>query len=158
MEKNKILDGLRGSPAILRELIFSVPEGRRKERRIPGKWSAHEHACHMAKAQAMLNERARRFLTEEKPVFVPYFPGKTTDADELLRADLHQSLNTFEKLRVDFVNLLGQLKDADWQKRAEHPEYDNYTPYLMARHVLLHDFTHMYRIEELWLTRDLPHK
>lgn len=38
-------------------------------------------------------------------------------------------------------------------RSARHPEYTLYTPYVMLRHMMMHDYLHMYRIEELWLTR-----
>jgi hypothetical protein len=54
--------------------------------------------------------------------------------------------------------MLKRLKPEGWKNRARHPEYDEYTPYIMARHVLLHDNLHMYRMEELWMARDLSVK
>jgi hypothetical protein len=41
-----------------------------------------------------------------------------------------------------------------WQKTGIHPEYELYSLSILGRHILMHDFWHMYRIEELWLTRD----
>ena len=41
-----------------------------------------------------------------------------------------------------------------WQKTATHPEYAQYSFYILVRHILMHDHWHMYRMEELWLTRD----
>ena len=41
-----------------------------------------------------------------------------------------------------------------WTRKAKHKEYIEYTPYIMLRHILMHDHFHMYRIEELWLTTD----
>jgi len=157
MEKEKIINSLEQSPVILKELMAEMPAERMKERRIPGKWSAHEHACHLSKAQQVMVERVKRFLVEERPVFVPYFPGKADTVMDLLQMDLRGSLDAFAASRAEFVGLLRQLKDADWNKRAEHPEYFEYTPYIMARHILMHDHVHMYRIEELWLTKQLPH-
>ena len=43
---------------------------------------------------------------------------------------------------------------ADWEKTATHPEYEQYSLIILARHILMHDHWHMYRMEELWLTRD----
>ena len=158
MEIKRILNGLERSPALLRELVAAVPAARMMEHRIAGKWCIHEHAVHLAKVQTMINERLRRFMTEAAPEFVPYVPGTSTPKDELMKLDLKESLKKFALERKKFVGMLRQLKRKDWQKKAKHPEFDEYTPYIMARHLVLHDAVHMYRIEELWLTKDLEKK
>lgn len=154
MEIKKILNGLERSPALLRDLMAAVPAARLKEHRIAGKWCIHEHAVHLAQVQVMINKRLDRFMTEKKPEFAAYVPGKSTPPDELMKLDLKESLKKFAVLRKQFVGMLRQLKKKEWHKKATHPEFDNYTPYLMARHLLLHDNVHMYRIEELWLMRE----
>lgn len=34
------------------------------------------------------------------------------------------------------------------------PEYALYSLFILARHILMHDHGHIYRMEERWLTRD----
>ncbi len=158
MEIKKILNGLERSPALLREMVAAVPPARMMEHRIAGKWCIHEHAVHLSKVQPMINERLRRFMAEAAPVFVPYVPGTSTPPDELMKLGLKESLRKFTADRRKFVGMLRQLNRKDWHKKGKHPEFDLYTPYIMARHLLLHDNVHMYRIEELWLTRELKKK
>ncbi|MBI3793773.1 MAG: DinB family protein [Nitrospinae bacterium] len=154
-ELKAILNGLKNGPRLLRELITSCPPELLKKHRIPGKWCAHEHAVHFSTAQVMLNERIRRFIAEKSPEFVPYNPVTTTPKDELMKLDLKESLKNFARDRRKFLGMAKQLSKKDWHKNAKHPEYTSYTPYIMARHILLHDSTHMYRIEELMLSKDL---
>ncbi len=52
------------------------------------------------------------------------------------------------------MELLSKLDKSVWEKTATHPEYEHYSLYILARHILIHDHWHMYRMEELWLTRD----
>ena len=158
MEIKKILNGLERTPALLRELVAGVPATRMMEHRIAGKWCIHEHAVHLLPVQEMLNKRLRRFMAEAAPEFVPYIPGTSTPPDELMKLDLKDSLKKFAAERKRFVGMLRQLNKKEWHKKAKHPEFAEYTPYIMARHVLLHDNVHMYRIEELWLTRELKKK
>lgn len=157
-ELKKILAGLERSPRLLKEMLSEIPEKLLKEHRISGKWCIHEHAVHLSKAQKMMNERLKRFIDEENPEFVPYVPGTSSPADELIAMDLKASLKDFAKDRKAFVTMLKKMKSKVWRRQAKHPEYTQYTPYIMARHLLLHDNTHMYRIEELWLTKDLGKK
>ncbi|MBF0634567.1 MAG: DinB family protein [Nitrospinae bacterium] len=157
-ELKKIIAGLEQTSSLLKEMLSEIPSTLMRKHRIPGKWCIHEHAVHFAKVQKMLNERLRRFMTEENMEIVPYVPGASTPVDELIKADLKTSLKEFSKDRKTFVKTLKRLKPKDWRKQAKHPEYTNYTPYIMIRHLLFHDNTHMYRIEELWLTRELKKK
>ena len=69
-------------------------------------------------------------------------------------ASMTDVLDNFALYRNKEIDLLGSADDIMWQKRASHPEYESYSLYILARHTLMHDFRHMYRIEELWLTRD----
>jgi len=157
-ELKKIIAGLEQSPGLLKEMLSEIPPALMKERRIPGKWCIHEHAVHFAKVQKMINERLKRFMTEENLEIVPYLPGTSTPVDELINANLKTALKEFSQDRKTFVKMLARLKPKDWRKQARHPQFTRYTPYIMARHLFLHDNTHMYRIEELWLTRELKRK
>ena len=157
-ELKKVIAGLEQTPSLLKEMLSEIPSALMKKRRIPGKWCIHEHAVHFAKVQKMLNERLKRFMTEESVEIVPYVPGASTPADELIKADLKASLKEFSQDRKTFIRMLARLKPKDWRKQARHPQFTRYTPYIMIRHLLLHDYTHMYRIEELWLTKEFKKK
>ena len=153
----EMLASLEKTPAILKELVDAVPKKpswRMKERQVEGKWSIHEHACHIVTVQPMLTERVVKFIEEENPKFEPYIPGKTTPPDELLNMDLDQKMAEFPALRKEFIDLVRSAPAEAWEKNGEHGAFSEYTLYISLRHTLLHDHVHMYRMEELWLTRD----
>jgi hypothetical protein len=150
----QIIAGLGQTPKLLSKLLSEIPPERMKERRIPGKWSIHEHAVHLAEAQAMLNGRLKRFAEEPGPKFVPYLPGKGEAKVELLSLDLKDRVAEFRRLREEAIEFAKAQNAEYWQREGEHPEYERYTPFIMLRHMLLHDHLHLYRIEELALTRD----
>jgi uncharacterized damage-inducible protein DinB len=149
-----ILQGLERTPGLLVSLLDSIPAARRQKRRSKGKWSIHEHACHIVDVQPMLIRRFQQFKEEENPVFQPYLPGQTVSADHLLQMDLEKQLSAFPSLRRELIRLVKDFSPAEWEKKGHHEEYEIYTPRILLRHVLMHDFVHMYRIEELWLTRE----
>jgi 2-polyprenyl-3-methyl-5-hydroxy-6-metoxy-1,4-benzoquinol methylase/uncharacterized damage-inducible protein DinB len=157
MEQNdmqNIVGGLCQSPRLLSALIDNIPKEMLKVRRIPGKWSIHEHACHLADVQPMLIERLRRFKQEERPVFTPYIPGKTVPDDHLLKMDLAEMLSQFASDRIELLTLAGTFREDIAEKQGVHDEYSQYTPHILLRHILMHDYLHMYRIEKLWLTKE----
>jgi len=150
-----LLDCLRRVPNILAAFVQSIPDDRRDQRRGDGFWTIAEHVSHLAQVQPMLLERLQRFRDENHPVFVPYIPGE--DEAESATPEvmpMEDALTQFARYRARQADLLAALAPADWPKTADHPEYRHYTAYILTRHILMHDHWHMYRMEELWLTRD----
>ena len=149
-----VIDALERGPALILPLVREVREGLLKRRPKPGKWSAHEHACHLAHVHAMFFDRLETILGDPRPVIKPYLPGEQDADDLLLKMDLGDSLDRFVADRARLVARLQLLDSADWARTAEHGEYRTYSVFIMFRHLALHDFLHAYRIEELLLRPD----
>jgi uncharacterized damage-inducible protein DinB len=150
-----LLEGLRRSPKILSELIETIPENRLDLRRGSGFWTIAEHAVHLAQVQPMLLDRMNRFVAEDHPEFVPYMPSEEQDAPDVpVRMGMSEALEQFLQYRHKQIVLLEHVNENIWQRKGKHPEYDHYSLYILVRHTLMHDHWHMYRIEELWLTKD----
>jgi uncharacterized damage-inducible protein DinB len=151
-----LLQALGPTPHLLEDMIRRIPSSRLKARRAAKGWSIHTHACHLVGVQPMLYERLQRFTLEEHPTFTPYFPDKAGEDPEgaLLRLDLETSLKAFHDYRRQLMHFAAGAPNAFWEQKATHPEYDEYTPLILLRHMLMHEHLHMYRIETLWLTRD----
>lgn len=153
IEKNTLISNLHSTPMLLSAFIGQIPVTLLKSRRKPNKWSIHEHACHLAQAEVMIHERFIRFEAEDQPEFKPYLPGNTISDGDLIYLDLSEQLHQFESMRAKTLNLLKSFDDGIWSKEGKHPEYINYSPFILLRHLLMHDHFHMYRMEELWLTK-----
>jgi len=150
-----LLEGLRRTPKILSEFVKTIPEGKMDLRRGEGFWTVAEHVNHLAQVQPMLLDRFQRFINEDHPEFVPYIPGNGKDEpDTPPRMNMTAALEQFAQYRNKQLELLESANDIIWRRTATHPEYENYSLYILTRHTLMHDYWHMYRIEELWLTRD----
>ena len=144
-----LLEGLSQTPRLLKELILEFPEEKRIEQVMPGKWSLHEHAVHMAISDVYgFQKRLRQFLEEDVPVIEP-LSGDTFDKDFFIKKDLMNALDDFFPMRQETIELAQQFPNGLLDKRANHPEYEVYTPYIMLRHLLMHDMYHMYKIEDL---------
>jgi len=149
-----ILESLRRSPNILSRFVRSIPESKLDVRRGEGFWTVAEHYSHLAQVQPMLLKRFERFMTEDNPEFVPYIPVSPEEPATPLRMSIEAALDQFSCYRASHLQLLERADENCWKKKATHPEYEEYSLYILARHVLMHDHWHMYRMEELWLTRD----
>jgi len=149
-----IIAGLEATPAILRNLLRGIPQETLKARRIPTAWTIHEHACHIASGDRIgFIARYHQFIEEDCPAITP-LSGESFPKNYLMEMDLVQALEQFEIDRREVVGLARGADASIWAKTARHPEYSLYSPYIMLRHRLMHDHLHLYRIEELWLTRD----
>ena len=150
-----LLESLLRAPGILSQFVSTIPESKLDLRRGKGFWTIAEHVSHLAQVQPMLLNRIERFMQEEHPEFIPYLPGKADEEPENpARMDMKAALDQFAQNRASQLRLLKSADEAVWQKSATHPEYDAYSLYILARHILMHDHWHMYRMEELWLAKD----
>jgi hypothetical protein len=149
-----LIDSLERAPAIVVPLVREVPPALLKRRPANGKWSAHEHACHLAQADRLYQRRLDQFMNNPAPVITPYDPGRDDPDDVFLCMDLDASLEDWTASRRTLVARLRALGDAEWRRTAEHAEYSHYSLLIMIRHLALHDLFHAYRIEELLLKRE----
>ena len=149
-----VIEALARAPDVILPLVREVPPAILKRRPAPGRWSAHEHACHLAHVHTLFFDRLDLMLREPEPFISGYQPGEQDADDMLLRMDLEDSLAGYVADRARLVSRLRTLSDADWARLARHEEYRTYSVLIMFRHVALHDFLHGYRIEELLLRPD----
>ena len=149
-----IIESLERAPGLILPLVGEVPAGILKRRPKAGKWSVHEHACHLAGVHPRMVARLDLMLAEDMPRIRPYLPHLDEEDGALLKEDLGEALERFARERVDLVARLRGLSAADWERGALHGEYTHYSVFIMFRHLMMHDMFHAYRIEELLLKND----
>jgi hypothetical protein len=148
-----VIDALQRAPAIVVPLVREVPAAVLRRRPAPHKWSAHEHACHLAVVHQLFFGRLDQILVSPAPIITPYDPGQDDPDDRLLEMDLEESLRRYVDDRRRLVERLIRLSEIEWSRAAEHAEYSHYSVFIMFRHLAFHDFFHAYRIEELLLKK-----
>jgi hypothetical protein len=151
---NVIVAALDRAPEIVLPLVREVPQAILKRRPKPGKWSAHEHACHLASVHPLMSSRLDLMLADSHPRIKPYLPHLDDEEDALLKLNLDEAMARFSRDRRKLVERLKSLSPADWDRTAEHGEYTHYSVFIMFRHLAMHDMFHAYRIEELLLKND----
>ena len=149
-----VLHSLSDSIAIFEDFLHSIPQEVLDRNRGDGFWSLHEHANHLADVQPMLLDRMKRILNEDVPEFIPFIPEQDEPAEETPLRTVDEIIKQFKTIREEQLKLLEDAGPEEWQRTANHPEYDQYGLFILARHVLMHDHWHLYRMEELWLTKD----
>ena len=149
-----IIDALERAPSIIVPLVREVPSSYVKRRPSPGKWSAHEHACHLARVEPIFGVRLDEMLSAAHPVISPYNPNTSEPEDILLGMDLEKALTDFAEGRKQLVQRLRELTPDEWQKQGEHGEYNHYSIFIMLRHLAMHDLHHAYLLEILLLNKE----
>ena len=145
---SEVITQLARGPGTVRALMADVPPGDRMRRPHPQKWSAHEHACHLALVEPLWAARLERMLAEDVPVIESYEPDADEPPDRLLGMDLEAAQEDYARGRRGLLARLGTLAPADWARGAVNTAHARYSLFLMCRHAALHDMLHAYRIEE----------
>lgn len=153
---DQVVTALERAPDIVIPLVRQAHAAIVKRRPPSGKWSIHEHACHLAAVHPLFFQRLELMLSADNPPIKSYDPGRDDPEDALLRIDLDEALTRFQRDRGGLVERLRQLRAEEWTRTAQHEEYNSYSIFTMFRHLALHDFFHAYRIEELLLRKDWP--
>ncbi len=152
-EIQTIITQLENAPNLVVPLVHSIPNEKLKVRPKPGKWSAHEHACHLAEVHPLMVRRLELMMTEDHPKIISYQPDRDDDPDKLMNMDLDSALDRFISDRMKLVRRLKVLSEEDWRRTADHDEYYAYSIFIMMRHLAMHDMLHAYRIEEILLEK-----
>ena len=69
MTDAEIIAGFTNIPAVLRKALAGMTHEQLLARPIPGKWSSHDVAIHLADADAVFIHRLKRIIAEERPTY-----------------------------------------------------------------------------------------
>jgi DinB superfamily len=149
-----LISALENAPGIIIPLIREVPPQYLKRRPSPTKWSVHEHACHLSNSVGPFLARLDLMLSAPAPLIRSIINSPEDESGALLNVDLDERLDQYVRERAGLVNRLKELSVEDWQRTAEHEAFRHYSVWIMFRHLLTHEMSHAYRIEELLLKKD----
>src|SRR3954468_11047698 len=91
-----VIDALERAPSIVVPLVREMPHVLLKRRPPSGKWSVHEHACHLGwVGMRLFVERLDTMLSSPAPLITPYNPGTMDSEDMLLQLDLDTMLDRY---------------------------------------------------------------
>src|ERR1700719_2149310 len=98
-----IIAALARAPGIVLPMVRQPDPTALKRRPPSGKWSIHEHACHLAAVNPRFLQRLDLMLARDHPAIKSYDPGRDEAEDALLRIDLEDALNRFARDRSRMV-------------------------------------------------------
>ncbi|MBJ7602214.1 MAG: DinB family protein [Candidatus Dormibacteraeota bacterium] len=135
---------LQATPERWRALCEALPAELLQRRPKPGEWSAAECLRHLVQTESVFSGRIRGFLASETQV-------KRFDPDAALEtasvSDVGQLAEQFAELRRETLRLLGQVREEDLGRRAQHEEYGPVTLGNLLHEYAAHDLNHTMQAE-----------
>jgi FMN phosphatase YigB (HAD superfamily) len=112
---------LRSTPAALYTLLRGYAQTELTRQPTPGEWSPAEVLCHLRDVECEVNlPRIKSMLAIDNP----FIPGQDTDRWAVERQyslqDGQEALTAFLEARVELLELLEALVEADWNRPARH--------------------------------------
>jgi DinB superfamily len=112
-------------------------------------WSIREILAHLVDDEMyVMRTRLERFVAEEQPLLAPHdekqwYANRNTSRDQI--AEL---LGDFALQRAASVGIMKMLRESDWQRRGEQPEYGIFSAEEWLTKWVAHDQTHLRQIED----------
>src|SRR5205823_7869173 len=89
-DTTNLITALATAPGVIIPLIREVPLQILKRRPSPAKWSAYEHAIHLAQSDALFRERLDLILSTPEPYIESVLPSPEEEAGSMLDIDLDE--------------------------------------------------------------------
>ena len=148
LARTYLLAGLEGTPAVLAGLLggLAQDDARWDVRPDPDRYTLREIVAHLATVEPYWPERARRTREEEEP----FFPRAPLESDEVLARPPAVNLAHFAASRAQFVQVLRELDESDWERVGRSEFLGTLTLENQAVFVCAHDGYHLKQIAQ-WL-------
>lgn len=112
---------LRSTPAALSTLLEGLSPQSLLLQPSPGEWSPTEVLCHLRDVDREVNLKRLEMIKSRDN---PFIPGQDTDRWALERQyqqqDCFEAVFDFLQTRMELLDLLESLTDADWERSARH--------------------------------------
>lgn len=144
---------LKNIPEIINSFISRINESDFDRKLNPESWTIREHLYHICGVQKMLLKRIETIKNDIDPVIEPYFPQNDNSIGSKYDS-ISAALIEYKTLRNYQIELIESCSEEELLKEALHKEYKKYNIPIIVTHMIFHEYWHMYRIEELFLTSD----
>jgi hypothetical protein len=111
-----------------------------------GKWSVHENLAHLARHHAVVIERVRRILAEDRPALPRYSAEDDPEWPVWAALSATDVLTRLRDLRTELTVLVTGLGDGALARTAVHPSMGELALPLWIEFFLLHEAHHLYLV------------
>lgn len=127
-------------------LLQDYPQEALERRTRSGKWSVHDNLAHLARHHAVVLDRVRTILAEDKPTLPRYAAEEDKEWPEWAALSTHEVLTRLRALRTELTVLVSGLPDEALARTAVHPSLGEMALPLWIEFFLLHEAHHLYLV------------
>ncbi|HQE57957.1 MAG TPA: DinB family protein [Spirochaetota bacterium] len=144
---------LKNIPDITNSFISQINDSDFDRKINTESWTIREHLYHICGVQKMLLERIETIKNNIDPVIEPYFPQNDNSIGSKYNS-ISAALTEYKTYRNQQIEIIESCSEEELRREALHKEYKKYSIPIIVTHMIFHEYWHMYRVEELFLTRD----
>ena len=137
---SRLASQLECLPALL---VGAAPETLERRTR-SGKWSVQENLAHLARHHAVVLERVRKVLAEERPALPRYAADDDREWPAWAALPMPEILRRLTTLRAELAARVSGLGDAQLARTGVHPTLGEMALPLWIEFFLLHEAHHLY--------------
>ena len=130
----------------LPSLLEGHPPEAMERRTRSGKWSVHENLAHMARHHAVVLDRVRKVLSEDRPTLPRYAAEDDPEWPAWAALPMPEILSRLHALRTELTVLVAGLPDEALARTAIHPSLGEMALPLWIEFFLLHEAHHLYLV------------
>jgi hypothetical protein len=139
---------LEQTPPTLVSLTSSLSERALDFRPVADAWSIREILAHLVDDEMyVMRTRLERIIAEEQPLLAPHDEKQWYASRNTSRDPIAELLDDFALQRAASLGIIKMLRESDWQRRGEQPEYGVFSAQEWLTHWVAHDQTHLRQIE-----------
>lgn len=147
MNLSKLIDSLdrfgRMLPALLRDVVPDDSRWKPPD----GAWSILEIVCHLSdEEQFDFRERVRLTLESPAVAWPPIAPEVWAIERRYNEGDLGEATTRFRSLRKESVLWIRSLRNPDWLRTHQHPEFGRFRAGDIMASWVAHDYLHLRQI------------
>jgi hypothetical protein len=111
-----------------------------------GKWSVHENLAHLARHHAIVLDRVRKILAEDRPALPRYAAEDDPEWPAWANLPTAEVLSRLRALRTELTALVTTLPEEALARTAVHPTLGEMALPLWIEFFLLHEAHHLYLV------------
>jgi hypothetical protein len=148
-EIKELLERFRRGPELMATVLTGAAGSELDYVPAPGKWSVRQIVAHLADAEIVGAGRFRRVIAEENPTLAGYDQDAWARNLNYAHRKTSDSLDTFRRLRAENWELLKDLPEAAFERRATHTERGTVTLLDLLKTYAAHPEAHARQVREV---------
>lgn len=149
MIQSSLTHRLKDQHKAIASIVIKLNNRQIQQRRIPGKWSIHEHIAHLAKYQLVFIDRIRKILMMEEPAFEAYKAEDDNGFEIYCAFTTYELLKKISSDREVICDLVTRLPPDKLERSGRHAKYGKLNILEWSEFFLLHEAHHLYAIFQL---------